>query len=376
MNKITKWIIGIVIILLVIWLGYNLSNNKELVSNEPIKIGVALPLTGRAASYGEGVKNSFDLALEEINQEYFFKLELIYEDTQSEIDSTVSAVRKLIDINKVHIILGIVRSNNVLAVAPITEENKVILFTPIASAEDITQAGDYVFRTRETAKSHGIGIADFLSEKGVKKLALFVARSANSQSYAGFLQERFLEKGGSIVFRTDYDENNNDFRTDIAKAKNEGAEVFYISATLGNDGGIILRQIRESGFLGFVTGSVGIESDEFIKAAGSFADTIVYSSPLFDLNSKNTKEYADKYRAKYNENSDAFDANAYDSINLIAMAINECLGDKSDCIKDYLYQVKNYPGAGGLTTFDENGDVLKPIMIKTIKNGEFVPYEE
>ncbi|MEA1929669.1 MAG: hypothetical protein U9M92_02185 [Patescibacteria group bacterium] len=44
--------------------------------------------------------------------------------------------------------------------------------------------------------------------------------------------------------------------------------------------------------------------------------------------------------------------------------------------RDYLYGVENYPGVGGLTTFDENGDVVKPIMLKTIKDGEIMPYEE
>lgn len=374
MNKTTKIIVGIVILILVI-LGTWFYRDSQI-SGETIKIGAALSLTGKAASYGEGVKNAFDLAVEEINQKYSFKLELVYEDTQSETDSAVSAVRKLIDIDKVNVILGLVRSNDVLAVAPIAQENKVILFTPIASAEEITQAGDYVFRTRETARAHGVGIADFLTRNGIKKLAVFSAKSANSKSYAEFLEKRFSENGGNVVFHSDYDENSSDFRTEIIKAKNDGAEAFYVSATLGNDGGTILKQIRQSGFNGFVTGSVGIESNEFIKAAGSFADTIIYSSPLFDLNGENTKEYADKYRAKYNKDSDAFSANAYDAINLIAMAIEKCGGDKSDCVRDYLYGVKDYPGAGGLTTFDENGDVLKPIMIKTVKNGQFVKYEE
>jgi branched-chain amino acid transport system substrate-binding protein len=46
------------------------------------------------------------------------------------------------------------------------------------------------------------------------------------------------------------------------------------------------------------------------------------------------------------------------------------------CIKDQLYKIKDYPGASGKTSFDENGDALKEIIIKTIKNGQFVPYKE
>ncbi|MBI4019867.1 MAG: hypothetical protein HY367_00930 [Candidatus Aenigmarchaeota archaeon] len=58
-----------------------------------------------------------------------------------------------------------------------------------------------------------------------------------------------------------------------------------------------------------------------------------------------------------------------------ALAMGEC-GDEAGCIKNYLYGVKNYHSASGILNFDENGDVIKSITLKTIQNGRFVPYAE
>ena len=45
------------------------------------------------------------------------------------------------------------------------------------------------------------------------------------------------------------------------------------------------------------------------------------------------------------------------------------------CLRDELYKVENYSGLSGIISFDENGDVIKPTAIRTVKNGKFMDYE-
>ena len=71
------------------------------------------------------------------------------------------------------------------------------------------------------------------------------------------------------------------------------------------------------------------------------------------------------------ELTDIYAADAYDAVKLLADAI-ESVGNSGPKIKDYLYGVKDYPGAGGITTFDEDGAVVKPVMFKKFENGEFI----
>lgn len=64
---------------------------------------------------------------------------------------------------------------------------------------------------------------------------------------------------------------------------------------------------------------------------------------------------------------------AYDATNIITDAVRKC-SDNIGCVKQYLYSLKNYQGIAGTYSFDENGDVTMPLMIKTVKNGKFVEY--
>lgn len=377
MSKNTKITIGIIIIILIIggiWYGATREPKEE----EVIKIGAALSLTGKTASFGEKAKNGIELAVSEVNQELKnFKIEVIYEDTQSETASAVNAVKKLIEIDKVNVIVGPVRSSSTLAVAPLTEAQKVILFTPISSSEDITYAGDYVFRNRETAKLHGKRMAEFLINKEINNVAVFMAQSANSLTYGNSFIENFQNLGGNVVFSEEYNEDTLDFRTNISKAKNKKPEAIYLAVATGRDGGFLVKQIKELGFEGLITGSIALESEEFFNGAGSSSEGVIITSPAFYLEDLQIQSYRNKYKSRYGEESGAYAANSYDALKILVMAIEYCGGDSdTNCIRDFLYDLKDYPGVGGITTFDENGDVIKPIQLKIVKDGQFIRYEE
>jgi len=378
MTKTSKIIIGIIIAVIIIGgIWYTLS--RKPTEEEAIKIGVVLSFTGKTASYGEEIKNGMELAISEVNQELKdFKIEMIYEDTQSETKSAVDAVTKLLEVDKVNIIVGPVRSSCVLAVAPLSEAKKVILFAPVAASEDITYAGDYVFRNRETAGLHGKKMAEFLTNEEVSKAAVFIAQSANAITYGNSFMENFQNLGGNIVFSVEYNENLIDFKVDITKTKNKEAEVIYIAAATGKDAGILMKQIKEMGFEGLVVGSGGtLENEEFLTGAGIASEGLIVTSPAFNIEDPQIQPYRNKYKSLYGKESSPFAANGYDAIKILVKAMEYCGGDKdTDCIRDFLYNLKDYPGIGGITTFDENGDVIKPLQLKTVKNGEFVPYEE
>ncbi len=123
--------------------------DKQPTESEEIKIGAVLPLTGDGAKYGQSAKSGLDLAVEEINANGGIKgkfINVIYEDTKMEPKEGTSAVLKLLTIEKVPAIIGAMASSVTLAIAPIAEENKVVLLSPVSSSPLITDAGDYIFR--------------------------------------------------------------------------------------------------------------------------------------------------------------------------------------------------------------------------------------
>lgn len=77
---------------------------------------------------------------------------------------------------------------------------------------------------------------------------------------------------------------------------------------------------------------------------------------------------------KYGVPTGGFAPLMYDGTYIIANALKKC-GEDTTCIKKELYATE-YNGVTGKVTFDKNSDPIIPIVIKTIKNGKFVPYEE
>jgi branched-chain amino acid transport system substrate-binding protein len=115
--------------------------------------------------------------------------------------------------------------------------------------------------------------------------------------------------------------------------------------------------------------AVGIESTEFLEAAGTGADNIFYSAPYIDTSSNSYQEFAALYRATYHEDPEVVAAVTFDAVMLVAQAIKQC-GYSADGIRDCLYKVKDYPGASGVTSFDARGDVIKPVSIKRVEKGK------
>ncbi len=136
-----------------------------------IKIGAILPLTGDAAQYGQSAKKGMELAVNEINERGGIdnkKIKLIIEDRQGQVKDGVAAFRKLITVEKVPIIIGELLSSITLAIAPLANENKVVILSPASTAPKITEAGDYIFRNVASDIVEG----QIMAEYAFKKLKL------------------------------------------------------------------------------------------------------------------------------------------------------------------------------------------------------------
>ena len=138
MNKILTWII----VLIVIVAGFFVLSKKSVpTSTGPFKVGVILPLTGDAASYGEVMRNIYQLAIKEVNDAGGVngnKIELIIEDGKCDGTGGASAAQKLVNVDKVKVILGGFCSSESLAAVPIVESAKVALFSSGSSNPGLT----------------------------------------------------------------------------------------------------------------------------------------------------------------------------------------------------------------------------------------------
>ena len=369
-----KYINMILIIGLVLTLMF--SGCVQSNETDTIKIGAVLGLTGSGSYLSEYMKKGFDLAQMEINNTGNYKIEIIYEDSYSNNEGAVKATSKLINYDNVNLILGPHRSGSVLSVADILNENKVIAIAPLATSPDITNAGDYIFRNRETGETHGKLLSEYLLKNNYNKIAVIYANASNSIGYKNSFIKNYTDNNGEVIIELNYLEDQIDFSSEITKILSKDPSAIYISSTLGIDGGRIVKELGTAGFKGQIFGTMLFETQDFLDMADSFSENVIFTTMPYDNTLEHVKTFEDKYSKTYTDPMHPAAANAYDALMIFANAINFCESDNSECVKNYLYSMNPYLGVGGLTAFDSNGDVIfKTPLLKTIKNNQFVKYE-
>jgi branched-chain amino acid transport system substrate-binding protein len=85
------------------------------------------------------------------------------------------------------------------------------------------------------------------------------------------------------------------------------------------------------------------------------------------------RSYVQEYRRRYKKDPEVYSATHYDMLKILAAAAVQGDG-KTEAMRQYILGVKNYPGASGTTTFLPNGDVLKSVDLKIIKDGKHLPH--
>ena len=345
---------------------------------EQIEIGVIAPLTGGGSYWGNQMREGLNMALEEINNKEGVngrKIKLIYEDTQCDPKIAATAAHKLINVDGVKILIGEVCSTATLAAAPIAEQNKVIFFVPISSSSEITHAGDYVFRNRESSALSGELLAEFVYEElGIREMSILYINSDTGISYGDAFKERLEQIGGKILTDESYEKGEKAFRTSLLKIKQAQPDALYMPGFY-EDIGLIIKQASELGIKTQFLSTSAFQADEMFDIAGNAVEGTIYTYPYFDSQSPDPriKEFVDKYKERHGEEPETSVGLAYDALNILVVAMNKC-NENTDCIKEEFYNLKDYPGVTGTTSFDENGDVIKPIAIKKVRNGEFVLY--
>jgi len=375
MKGAKKWWVlgGLVVVLIIFTLAYT---NSTKAPEGGYKIGAILSETGNNAAYGESTRRGMEVALEQLTRNGK-KLKIIFEDDATKVDNSVSIFNRMVSIEKTPIVLGFISSNAILAVAPVANDNKVVALSTLAGADDIKDAGDYVFRIREKTATHGDMMANLaISSLGYKKVALYFANAANSISYADAFRKKVVSLGGEIVFDGSFTEKSTDFRSDLAKIKKTNPDAVYIAGVAPDMAQIIL-QANSIGLKTNWLASSGAESPKLTEIAKEKAEGLIFTTPAFnpEQGSDVVKNFVSAFKQKYNELPNFAAANGYDGVMLVYQII-EKYGYDAEKIKKGLYDTKNYVGAGGAFSFDEFGEVQKEIIFKIVKDGQFVVYKK
>jgi branched-chain amino acid transport system substrate-binding protein len=346
---------------------------------EDVTIGAIEILTGPNARYGVAIKNGFDLALAEVNKAGILggkKLVIQYEDTAGNKDQAVNAARKLIGLAKAPIIIGPTLSNEMFAAGPVANGQKVPIVGTSTTAAGITAIGPYVFRTSlPESDVIPVTLKAAQSKFGIKKVAVMYAND-DAFSKSGYdVFKATLDKMGIQILTTEtFGSKDTDFSAQLTKIKGLNPDAIVVSALVEPASGILLgaRAVGIDPKIRFIGGN-GFNSPKLGDIAGEAADGTLVGSPWFIAkdDAANTKFVAD-FRAKYKEDPDQFAAQAYDTLHIVANAIDKAGAADSEKIKAALQETK-YSGVMGPFSFTEGRDPADTsgVVVIEMKNAKF-----
>lgn len=345
-----------------------------------VTIGVIFPMSGDAATYGEKGELGIRLAVEEVNRRNLLggrTMRTIIEDSQADPAAGAAAMLKLTNINRTPAVVGDIVSVVTLAVAPIAERQEVVLLSPTSSAPSITDAGEFVYRIWPSDLAEGSAIAEAARDLGLTRAAVVHLNNDYGLSIAGRFMEVFEAGGGAIVVTEAYLEETGDYRSVLSRVAARDPDVVYVAGYY-RDSALIIRQARELGMDQQLLATTAIEDPAFLELAGEAAEGLIY--PLatgFDASSTEpiTADFVRRFIDAFGSTPSWVEAHAYEAIMILAQVISEISGPVSGVtIKEGLDSLGEYSGVTGTFSFDSNGDVSKPITMKTITDGAFVSF--
>jgi branched-chain amino acid transport system substrate-binding protein len=337
-----------------------------------IKIGSVLTLSGSMASYGQGAQKAMELATKEINEKGGINgstLVILYEDSRTEPRTAASALQKLITVDHLPAVIGDLSSGAVLAMAPIAQRSQVVLLSPGASTPEISDAGDYIFRNWQSDALEGAVDADY-AYVGLKwrTVAVLYINNASGAGLNKVFLAHYVGLGGQIIAQESFPQDTTDVRAQISKiaaAKPDG--VFMPGYP--HEMAVVLKQMKELGISFRILATQAFDDPEILQRVGDAADGVVFSVPKPpDKSDPVVQHFQTAYKNAYGKDPGVCADTSYDAVRIIAQALQKGARTGTE-IKDSIKNLRDFPGAAGLTTFDSNGDVLRQFTFLTIKNG-------
>lgn len=342
-----------------------------------VKVGVFLPLTGDNAAGGElelrGIKLANQLHPEVLGK----KVELVVADNKSDKAEAASVAARLIEKDKVSVLVGSYGSSLSMAAGNIVKENKVPAVGTSCTNPQVTANNDYYFRACFIDPFQGKVMAEYAHQNGFKKVAI-VQEVSNDYSVglAKFFREEFVKLTGdenSIVDAANYQTGDKDFTAILTNIKALNPDAVFAPGNF-TESALLVKQARQLGIDAQFMGGDTWETQEFIDVGGKDVEGVALST-AFDREKASTEEakkFLDAYTKEYNGEPSALTAMAYDAY-LIAVSGIEKAGTATDTVKirDAIAATKDLECVTGMTTLDENGDPIKGVVIKTVKDGKF-----
>ncbi len=353
---------------------------------DPIKIGSVLSVTGPAGSLGDPELKTMQLYVDEINKKGGVigrPLQLISYDDGSDASKANGFAKRLIEDDKVDIIVGGTTTGATMSMVPLVEKAQIPFISLAGAVVIIEPVKKWVFKTPHTDRMAAERVLDDMKKRGITKVALLSETSGFGQSGKKEVEAVLSKYGVTLVANETYGPKDTDVSPQLTKIKNTpGVQAVFVFG-LGQGPAIVTKNYKQLGMTLPLYQSHGVASGEYLKLAGPAAEGVRLPSPAQSIPGKLADSdpqkpvvvgYDQAYRAAYKEEASTFGGYAYDGLMLAVDAIKRAGSTDKAKVRDAIEATKGYVGSSGvfnMSPTDHMGLELSSFRLLEIKNGDW-----
>lgn len=343
----------------------------------PLKVGLLLPYSGTFAALGDAITNAMDLYVKQQGGKLGGRtIQWVKVDDESKPERAVENTSKLVEGEKVDVLIGTVHSGVAMAMAKIAREAGLPTLIPNAGANALTrsQCAKNIFRTSFGNSQPGVAAGKAMIDAGIKTAVTYTwGYAAGEESVEGFKQS-FLAGGGKIVKEIRLPFPNVEFQAglaEIASLKPQAVYSFYA-------GGGALKYMKDYAAAG-LNKSVqlwgpGFLTDGVEKAAGEAGNGVKTASHYVDtLDNAENKKFRADYNAAFKAFPDVYAVQGWDTTHLLDIGLKAVGGDVSK--KDDLFKAMRnakFNSPRGPFRLSASQNPIHNFYLRELKNGENV----
>ena len=324
--------------------AFSLANAKEVV------IGVVLPMTGAAATYGQTAWQGVELANKmQPTLANGDSVKVVLVDSKSDKVETATGATRLIDQDKAVALIGEMITGNTQQILQIADAKKIPAVAPAATADKLLDTVKFGSRVTFQDSIQGEVAADFLAKAFEKK---------------------FTANGGKVVKKLNISSGDKDFKAVASQIATLNPEFVYIPFYY-TEAALLVRQAKQIGVNAVFVGSDGIGNQTYIDLGGEavngtiFTDVFDYTKPETKLSEDFVNEFE---KANGNREVAGFTALGADTYFILVNALNKCEDQSGECINNALHTTSNFEGVSGTISLDEKGNATRSVVLKVIEN--------
>ncbi len=363
------------------------------VGAEDVTLGVLYPFSGDLGAYGKPETDAMKLAVKEVNENGGVlggRLKLLIKDTETSEDEAVAKAHELLDWYNVSVIIGTAGSETCKAIIGYTTSNGILQISPSVTGVEFTTYpdNDLFFRTCPSDALQGIAMARLAIQQGYKTASTLVVWNPYGVGFEKAFTKEFKTLGGKILESVKYDPDTTTFNSEVEQVAAVNPECVMLCAYPETGSGM-LKTAYKKGYMANIDWllSEGLKSDNLADMVGKdeAGNYVIAGLKGITPDPRNHAYdiFKQKYIAEYGKEPEAYCANSYDAVAVVALAIEKAGDASGTAIRDSLRAVANppgdkyvsdigealrtirkgfysinYQGASGEITFDEYGDVM------------------